>query len=175
VREDFLKNYLGSELDPLWLETVSKLTAKGWNFVARDKDRIKELRAQIRTLATDTGLDIAEFRKVVHKVQKGEREANLRLVISIAKKYNNRGLQFLDLVQEGNIGLRKAVDKFDYRRGYKFSTRSMLSPGGELPKAVTKAGQRCHQWAGALGPKAVRPALTFLSKHPKVSNLGPHE
>jgi RNA polymerase primary sigma factor len=139
---------------------VSKLTAKGWkNFVARDKDRIKELRAQIRTLATDTGLDIGEFRKVFHKVQKGEREAhqakkevveaNLRLVISIAKKYNNRGLQFLDLVQEGNIGL----DKFDYRRGYKFSTHSMLSPGGELPKALTKAGQRCHQWAGALGPK----------------------
>ncbi len=133
VREDFLTHYLGSELDPRWLNRVSKLGTIGWkNFVARDKDSINELRQQIQTLASETGLGIAEFRKIVHVVQKGEREAlqakkemveaNLRLVISIAKKYVNRGLPFLDLIQEGNIGLMKAVDKFEYRRGYKFST-----------------------------------------------------
>ncbi|MFK0684023.1 RNA polymerase sigma factor RpoD [Ochrobactrum sp. BD67] len=132
-REEFLKEYQGHELDPKWVERVSTLSARGWKeFAAKEERTIDRLRSEIQMLATETAISIGEFRRIVNQVQKGEREAtiakkemveaNLRLVISIAKKYTNRGLQFLDLIQEGNIGLMKAVDKFEYRRGYKFST-----------------------------------------------------
>jgi len=132
-REKFLESYYGKEVDPAWEAGLATFEGKGWGeFARREADTIREIRSDVATLAAEAGLNIGEYRRIVHKVQKGEREAaiakkemveaNLRLVISIAKKYTNRGLQFLDLIQEGNIGLMKAVDKFEYRRGYKFST-----------------------------------------------------
>jgi RNA polymerase primary sigma factor len=132
-RESFLEHYYGREMDPRWLQSVSHLSDRGWKqYTSNHKDEIKELRAGICESIEKIGIPVDQFRKLVLGIQRGERdagrakkemvEANLRLVISIAKKYTNRGLQFLDLIQEGNIGLMKAVDKFEYRRGYKFST-----------------------------------------------------
>ncbi|HMQ93038.1 sigma-70 family RNA polymerase sigma factor, partial [Amaricoccus sp.] len=131
-RAEFIAEYRGCELEPGWLDRVATIRSRGWSdLTTRLRDKAEELRYEIAEVGQYVGVDISEFRRIVNQVQKGEKEAriakkemveaNLRLVISIAKKYTNRGLQFLDLIQEGNIGLMKAVDKFEYRRGYKFS------------------------------------------------------
>ncbi|AGA65327.1 RNA polymerase sigma factor RpoD [Liberibacter crescens BT-1] len=146
VREVFLKNYQGFELDKDWIDYIEKFSDNKWKyFVNSERESIKRIRNEIQGLASETGISISEFRCIVSMVKKGEREANiakkemveanLRLVICVAKKYSNRGLQFLDLIQEGNIGLMKAVDKFEYKRGYKFSTYAMWW----IRQAVTRA------------------------------------
>ncbi len=144
-RREFIDEYRGYELDPTWLDRMAEKAGRGWQaLIERSRDKVEELRNEMAQVGQYVGVDISEYRRIVNQVQKGEKEArqakkemveaNLRLVISIAKKYTNRGLQFLDLIQEGNIGLMKAVDKFEYRRGYKFSDLcNLVDPAGHYP------------------------------------------
>jgi RNA polymerase primary sigma factor len=155
ARAGFVENYRGFELDPLWLDRMSNLSDKGWKrLVAKESGRLRAHRAELDALVVEAGLDIPEFRRIVRTVQQGDREArrakremveaNLRLVISIAKKYSNRGLQFLDVIQEGNIGLMKAVEKFDYRLGYKFSTYATWWIRQAITRSTAEQGRTIH-------------------------------